>query len=279
MQALDLAIRNFAVAEQLLQLEQLFADAAQHQPSPDYVVKLCAEMAIPPEAALHHLKNPRTLVGIDGSVSVPSCLIAPKGLDFMLRQAVVVSCGALESFVWDILRENALTVIKARGRRADDTLKNITLTLDDYLSLEDYDDPDDRLRQIILNRFARGSLYDLAKVDEIMQILTVKNFWSQMAAKTGILDKEIKSHLTELIQRRNKIAHRADRPDEGTLLNQCDPHGLHPITRAWTSSRVATAKAFAHGAAEVVGEAIHLLEQIIAQQEEQKIAQETLSQP
>ena len=279
MQALDLAIRNFAVAEQLLQLEQLFADAAQHQPSPDYVVKLCAEMAIPPEAALHHLKNPRTLVGIDGSVSVPSCLIAPKGLDFMLRQAVVVSCGALESFVWDILRENALTVIKARGRRADDTLKNITLTLDDYLSLEDYDDPDDRLRQIILNRFARGSLYDLAKVDEIMQILTVKNFWSQMAAKTGILDKEIKSHLTELIQRRNKIAHRADRPDEGTPLNQCDPHGLHPITRAWTSSRVATAKAFAHGAAEVVGEAIHLLEQIIAQQEEQKIAQETLSQP
>jgi len=279
MQALDLAIRNFAVAEQLLQLEQLFADAAQHQPSPDYVVKLCAEMAIPPEAALHHLKNPRTLVGIDGSVSVPSCLIAPKGLDFMLRQAVVVSCGALESFVWDILRENALTVIKARGRRADDTLKNITLTLDDYLSLEDYDDPDDRLRQIILNRFERGSLYDLAKVDEIMQILTVKNFWNQMAVKTGIPDKEIKSHLTELIQRRNKIAHRADRPDEGTPLHQCDPHGLHPITRAWTSSRVATAKAFAHGAAEVVGEAIHLLEQIIAQQEEQKIAQETLSQP
>jgi len=135
------------------------------------------------------------------------------------------------------------------------------------------------LRQIILNRFERGSLYDLAKVDEIMQILTVKNFWNQMAVKTGIPDKEIKSHLTELIQRRNKIAHRADRPDEGTPPHQCDPHGLYPITRAWTSSRVATAKAFAHGAAEVVGEAIHLLEQIIAQQEEQKIAQETLSQP
>jgi hypothetical protein len=278
MQALDLAVRNFAVAEHLLQLEQLFADAAQHQPSPDYVVKLCAEMAIPPGAALHHMKNPRTLVAIDGSVSVPSCLIAPKGLDFMLRQAVVVSCGALESFVWDILRENALTVIKARRRRADDTLKNITLTLDDYLSLEDYDDPDDRLRQIILNRFERGSLYDLAKIDEIMQILTVKNFWNQMAAKTGIADKEIKGHLTELIQRRNKIAHRADRPDEGTPPDQCDPHGLRPISRAWTSSRVATAKAFAQGAAEVVGEAIQVLEQIIAQEEERRLARQTIVQ-
>lgn len=277
MLALDLAIRNFAVAEHLLQLEQLFENAAQHQPSPDYVVKLCAEMAVPPGAALHHLKNSHTLVGIDGSVAVPSCLIATKGLDFLLRQAVVVSCSALESFIWDILRENALTVIKARGRRADDTLKNITLTLDDYLSLEDYDDPDNRLRQIILNRFERGSLYDLAKVDEIMQILTVKNFWNQIVAKTGIADKEIKGHLTELIQRRNKIAHRADRPDEGTPPGDCDPHGLRPISRAWTSSRVSTAKAFAQGAAEVVGEAIQGLEQIIAQQEEQRLARQTIA--
>jgi hypothetical protein len=277
MQALDLAIRNFAVAEHLLQLEQLFADAAQHQPSPDYVVKLCAEMAVPPGAALHHLKNSHTLVGIDGSVAVPSCRSATRGLDFLLRQAVVVSCGALESFIWDILRENALTVIKARGRRADATLRNITLTLDDYLSLEDYDDPDDRLRQIILNRFERGSLYDLAKVDEIMQILTVRNFWNQMAAKTGIADREIKSHLTELIQRRNKIAHRADRPDEGTPADQCDPHGLRPISRAWASSRVATAKAFAQGAAEVVSDAIQGLEQIIAQQEEQRLARQTIA--
>ena len=277
MQALDLAIRNFAVAEHLLQLEQLFADAAQYQPSRDYVVKLCAEMAVPPSAALHHLKNAHTLVGIDGSVVVPSCLIATKGLDFLLRQAVVVSCGALESFIWDILRENALTVIKARGRRADETLKNITLTLDDYLSLEDYDDPDERLRQIILNRFERGSLYDLAKVDEIMQILTVRDFWTQLAAKTEIADKEIKSHLTELIQRRNKIAHRADRPDEGTPADPCDPHGLRLISRAWTSSRVATAKAFAQGAAKVVGDAIHGLEQIIAQQEEQRLAKQTIA--
>lgn len=279
MQALDLAIRNFAVAEHLLHLEQLFADAAQHHPSQDYVVTLCAEMQVPPGAAFHHLKNPRALIDIDGSVTVPSCLTAPKGLDFLLRQAVVVSCGALESFVWDILRENALTVIKAKGRRADATLKNITLTLDDYLSLEAYDDPDDRLRQIILNRFERGSLYDLAKVDEIVQILAVKNFWGEITAKTGIADKEMKDHLSELIQRRNKIAHRADRPDEGTPLDERDPHGLRPISRAWTNSRIATAKAFAQGTAEVVQNAIDGLDQIIGQKEEQRLARETLKRP
>lgn len=276
MQALDLAIRNFAVAEHLLHLEQVFADAAQHHPSQDYVVKLCAEMQVPPGAAFHHLKNPRALIDIDGSVTVPSCLTAPKGLDFLLRQAVVVSCGALESFIWDILRENALIVIKAKGRKSDESLRKITLTLDDYLSLEDYGDPDERLRQIILNRFERGTLYDLEKVDEIMKILNVRDFWKDVAAHTGIEEGEIKRHLTDLISRRNQIAHRADRPDEGTPPEQCDPHGLRPITRAWTSSRVATAKAFVQGAAEGVAKAIAYLDQIIAQREEQQLAKQTL---
>ena len=279
MQALDLAIRNFAVAEHLLHLEQLFADAAQHQPSPEYVVKLCAEMKMPEGAALHHLKNSRALIGIDGSVAVPSCLTATKGLDFLLRQAVVVSCGALESFVWDILRENALTVIKAKGRKADDSLKNITLSLDDYLSLEEYGDPDERLRQIILNRFERGTLYDLEKVDEIMKILNVRDFWKDVAAHTGMADTEIKRHLTDLISRRNQIAHRADRPDEGTPPEEFDPHGLRPITRAWTSSRIATAKAFVQGADEAVGKAVAYLLQILAQRDEQRLAKETLKSP
>jgi hypothetical protein len=277
MNALDLAIRNFAVAEHLLQLEQVFADAVQHHPSRDYVVKLCAEMQVPEEAAFHHLKNPSALINIDGSVTVPSCLTVPKGLDFLLRQAVVVSCGALESFVWDILRENALTVIKAKGRRADDTLKNITLTLDDYLSLEGYGDTDERLRQIILNRFERGALYDLEKVDEIMKILNVRDFWKDVATHTGMEEAEIKKHLTDLITRRNQIAHRADRPDEGTPPEQCDPHGLRPITPAWTISRITTAKTFVQGAAEGVGKAIACLEQILAQREEQRLARETMN--
>jgi len=56
-------------------------------------------------------------------LAIPSCLTTEKGLDFLLRQAVVVACSALESFIWDILRENTLTVIRAKGRKADDSLK------------------------------------------------------------------------------------------------------------------------------------------------------------
>jgi AcrR family transcriptional regulator len=277
MQALDLAIRNFAVAEHLLHLQELFTESASFKPEDAFSLALCEELNLPKGTALHHVKNKRAVLGVLGSVTLPSCLTTNQGLDFLLRQAVVVSCSALESFIWDILRENALTVIRAKGRRADDTLKKITLTLDDYLSLEGYEDPDERLRQIILQRFERGALYDLEKVSEIMAILNVRDFWKEVTSYIGVGEKEVKDRLTDLIQRRNHIAHRADRPDENTSGVASDAHGLRPITHAWVSMRVANAKAFVNAAASSVEKAIETLEQIIAQREEQKLAQQTLA--
>lgn len=279
MQALDLAIRNFAVAEHLLHLQELFAGAAAFQPADGYSLALCAELDLPTGSALQHVKNSRAVLGVQGSVPVPSCLTTTQGLDFLLRQAVVVSCSALESFVWDILRENALTVIKARGRKADDSLKNITLTLDDYLSLENYDDPDDRLMEIILRRFERGTLYDSTKIDEIMKILTVRDFWKDVVDHTGLDAKSIRGQLSDLITRRNDIAHRADRPKDGTPPADCDPHGLRPITHAWVNTRVVNAKSFVQAAAASVGTAVKDLQKVIDQREEQKLAQQTMPKP
>lgn len=278
MQALDLAIRNFAVAEHLLHLQELFAGVAAYQPAQGFSLALCGELALPAGAALHHVKNTRAVLGVQGSMHLPSCLSGGQGLDFLLRQAVVVSCSALESFIWDILRENALTVIKAKGRNADDSLKNITLTLDDYLSLENYTDQDERLKEVILKRFERGTLYDAAKIDEVMKILAVRDFWKEVTAHTGFDAATIRTQLNDLILRRNQIAHRADRPEDGTPPDQCDPHGLRPINFAWTNTRVSTAKAFVQAAATSVEIAVKRLETIIEQKEEQRLAKQTMQQ-
>ncbi len=54
-------------------------------------------------------------------------------MDFLLRQAVLVASSAIESYFWDTLRENTLTVIKAKGREAGASFcEAITLTVDDY---------------------------------------------------------------------------------------------------------------------------------------------------
>jgi hypothetical protein len=276
MLAYELAIQNFAIAEHLLHLHQLFRDLRSFEPKQSLTLAVCEELAVPASTALHHTKNDHLACSIKATIPMPSCLLANDGLDFLLRQSVLVSCTALESYFWDVLRENALTVIRAKGRKTDSSLQNITLTLDDYLSLEGYDDPDDRLRQIILRRFERGTLYDLGKIDEIAGILTVKDLWTPMSKQIGLTPEQLKTQLSSLIKRRNDITHRADRPVENTPKEEVDSHGLRAMTHAWATTHVMTAKSVVTASSEIFKKAIAQLEMILAQKEEQRLAQATL---
>lgn len=276
MRAYDLAIQNFSVAEHLLQLHQLLRELRNYDPGKEFALAVCERLELKPNSALHHAKNNHLLCGINATLPLPSCLLVKEGIDFLLRQAVLVASSAIESYFWDTLRENALTVIKARGRRADSSLRDITLTVDDYLSLEGYSDPDERLQQIILKRYERGTIYDFAKIGEIAKILTVPDFWTESAKLMGPKPSEVQSSLSSLIQRRNQITHRADRPDENTKPEDVDTHGLRAISFSWASTHINIAKSFVIAADTVINKAIALLEKIIAQKAEQELARQTL---
>lgn len=277
MRAYELAQQNFAIAEHLLQLHQLFHDMSPCDPGREFSLAVCDKLALPENAALHHSRNNHLMCSVHSVVPVPSCLTAGGGLDFLLRQSVLVTCSALESFFWDVLRENALIVVKAKGRRADASLKNITLTIDDYLSLEDYEDADERLKEIILKRFERGTLYDDNKINEIAEILTVRSFWKDVSRSMGVEEADLRKRLTNLIQRRNQITHRADRPDEKTAPEDIDAHGLRTMPYGWAHTHVSTAKAFVSASSGIFTTAVSQLQDIIRQKEEQRLAQQTLA--
>lgn len=280
MQARDLATQNFAVAEHLLQLHELFRGLREEQATEPLRLAVCQFMDIPETSSLRQARNEQVLIAARATAPIPPSLLIAEGLDFLLRQAVVVGCTALESFFWDVLRENVLTIVRARKRGADDTLKKLTLTLDDYLSLESFENYDDRLKEIILKNFERGTLYDTSSIDRIARILTVTQFWPQISKKCGLSESEIHKQLSELIRRRNQVAHRADRPDERAdpPENQ-DGLGLRAISFAWAHTRVATAKAVVSAAADLFVKTIGQLEKQLVQEEEQKIARQTLAKP
>jgi len=276
MRAYDLALQNFSVAEHLLQLHQLLRELNSYDPGKEFALAVCERLQLKSGSALHHAKNNHLLCGISGAIPLPSCLLLKEGVDFLLRQAVLVASSAIESYFWDTLRENALTVIKARGRKADSSLRDITLTVDDYLSLEGYSDPDERLRQIILKRFERGTIYDFTKIEEIASILTVRDFWGEVAKGIGLKPSELQPRLNSLISRRNKITHRADRPDDDTKPDEIDSHGLRAMNHAWASTHITAAKSFVMAADTVIKKAVALLDQIIAQRAEQDLARKTI---
>ncbi|SMP42889.1 hypothetical protein SAMN06295888_102122 [Desulfonatronum zhilinae] len=281
MRAYDLAVQNFSVAEHLLDLHQLFRNLRECPSDNQLHLAVCKCLDVPENTVLRHARNDQLVMVAKAASPIPASLLVQDGANFLLRQAVVVACTALESFFWDALRENVLTIVRARKRRTDDSLRKISLSLDDYLSLEGYDDPDVRLQQIILKNFERGTIYDAASIENIAKILTVKNFWAQVSEKTGNPDNDIKRHINEIIQRRNQVAHRADRPDGGSdagigQQETVDGHGLRVINYAWVNPRIATTKSVVSAASDIFAQTLRQLKAQLAQEDEQRLARATM---
>jgi len=275
MEALRLFQQNFDVAQSLIQLYELFNGLKKIDLKEDLRLALCTFWQAPDNTALLPVINDRVILMARAANPIPQTLILNGGLNFLLRQAVVVACTALESFLWDSLRENVITIVKARRTGADESLKNISFTLGDYISLQQYDDPDYRLQQIILGNFKRGTLYNVESIEEITKIMTITKFWDRIEQNTGTPAKDIKRLIGELITRRNQIAHRADRPEGG---GAADAHGLRPITIAWTNHRIQAAKTLVTAGADLIKEAMDRLKSDIVAAEEQKRARDVLKQ-
>ena len=275
MQALTLFNQNFAVAESLLQLYQLFHGMKKTELKEDLRLAICSFWGAPESTAIHPALNDRVMVLARAATPIPESLTMDGGLDFLLRETVVVACTALEAFFWDTLRQNVLTVVRARRSGADESLRNLKFTLGDYISIQRYDNPDFRLKQIILKNFERGTLYDVSSIEEIARTLTIKKFWEEIEKIAGAPAKSLKGLIGDLIHRRNQIAHRADRPDEG---EEADKLGLRMITFAWTNHRVQTAKTLVTASAELIEEAIQRLESEIEVAKEQEEARKLLKQ-
>jgi hypothetical protein len=98
-----------------------------------------------------------------------------------------------------------------------------------------------------------------------------------MADDLGMEGKDIRRNLDELINRRNQISHRADRPDEQAQPPETtDAHGLRQITFAWVNYKVNVAKSVINASANRFEEALKVLENQLQQEQEQRLARDTL---
>ena len=253
MHALTVFQQSFAVAERLLQQFQLAGGLAWSAPSHALLQALPDSWAAGGTGGTQLAVNEQVLILFRPAARIPGSLRVEGGLDFLLRQAIVVTCTALETFLWEVVRGSALTVVRARRRGADDELRNLTLTLEEYVSLDAASDPDSRLREILLARFDRHVLYDVSSIDRVARMLGVKDFWGHIEMMSGTPSTTLRALVGELVARRNLITHRADRAGDG---EPSDGHGLRPITLSWANIRLQATNAVASAAAEIFAAAL-----------------------
>lgn len=250
MRPLTVFQHNFAAAENLIRLYDLLSGPAAHSGATEEVIRAVrASLGISDDEQVFWLSNDRLLLIAREAAHVSDSFFHEHNLASLLRQAVVAACSALDAYFNDKFRDNVMTVLLAKKRYAPKELRNLAMTFDDYLSLESWADPNERLQQILERNLERKTFSSANGITEIAEILGIRDFWDQVAHKCGERPSDLRRRIDEIAARRNDIIHRADRP---TAEQQADGSGLQAISPAWVTLGVQTVKAVVLAAEEVV---------------------------
>lgn len=158
----------------------------------------------------------------------------------LLRQAVVTACTALETYLPMLLRSALPVVIRARGRDfvphdkvVDEQFKNLTFSLRDVVRI--LEDPNPLFIANKIISFVNFSyLSGVRGIHVTGSLLGIKEPWSQIAQRLHRNEDDLKTIVTETVNRRNDIVHRADR-DKKSLDGQPQEIGY-----AWAKQAVDT---------------------------------------
>ena len=175
---------------------------------------------------------------------VPRSTLRQATLCHLLRQAVVASATALETYLPASLRANLPIVIRARGRdfvqAGDQTTReyfsDLQFSLDETLRLLGDENAPDYISNRILGQANFKYLSSRKGIHVVGALLGLAQPWDEIATHLNRDKKELMNTLEETVRRRNDIVHRADRCQE-------DPGGEPQIiTFAWTQQAVDTVK-------------------------------------
>ena len=173
---------------------------------------------------------------------LPRSTLRQATLCHLLRQAVVASCTALETYLPALLRTNLPVMIRARGRdfvpRGDKTVTNyfrdLQFSLDETLRLLDDENAPEYISNKIVGFINFKYLSQDKGVHVVGAMLGLADPWGEIAVQLSRDERELKRTLNDTIKRRNDIVHRADR-------SQSHPGGdAQDITFAWTRHAVDT---------------------------------------
>lgn len=192
---------------------------------------------------------------------VPQSAIRRSALLNLLRQAVVCSCTALETYLPALLTCHLEEVVRYRGRHfipsdqeVASVCKTLTFSLDDAVRL--LNDPDPFFIANRLIGYLKFSyLTGWRGIQFTGLLLTVPRPGLELAARLERDEAELKKIVDNTCLRRNDIVHRADRPDLGVDEAQQD------ISFSWALQAVETIRLVCTCLDELVSERLQKLRQ------------------
>lgn len=224
---------NFRTAETILKVYQLLVSNGNPTIAAELISQVRTLFQTGQEEELVFLLNDLFLGVVREHANMRSTFFRPAQLCLFLRQAVVAACAAMDVYSNDLLQRNLLTVFLAKQRNFSRRhLREIQLSLDDYLSIVQDPDPNSRLEQLLLKHFERKTLSNVEGLTEVLEILGIERPWWRIAQAVGLPENSLRQQIQNVVARRNDIIHRGDRP---AGFPDSDPQS---IDYPWTHSHI-----------------------------------------
>ena len=132
----------------------------------------------------------------------------------LLRQSIVAACAALETYVADKAMEFVGTALSAD--EIPSRMKNISLTIEDWTDIEEkYKRRRWGIRPIIEDHIRHTSSTAPSSIGIVFSTIGVKDCFNKIDGRRGVAKGTTNDELEAITERRNKIAHAADRDGRG----------------------------------------------------------------
>jgi hypothetical protein len=267
---------NLRPAELLLQVYRLLESGENLTRPGNLLDAMRTILGAPADEDLMLIYNEIFLGLVRERAQLPRAALRQATLCHLLRQAVVASCTALETYLPAALQANLPILIRARGRdfvpRDDRILREyfvrLTFSLDETLRLLGDPAAPGYISNKIVGFINFSYLTGDKGVHIVGALLGLTDPWGQIAVHfrrtgdnqiLGRAEEELKKTLNDTIKRRNDIVHRADRCQDDAGGDQ------QSITFAWTQQAVHTVNDICLALDELVAERIEQIQAMISE--------------
>lgn len=134
----------------------------------------------------------------------------------LLRQAVVAACAATETYVGDKVMEKIGPLLRS-PETLSERLKKLPMTLEQCMRIDrEYQREGWGLRLLVVEPFVRENASTApSKIGELMSMLGIKKWAKLLDGDRHVESGRTENGLKQITERRNQIAHEADRVGRG----------------------------------------------------------------
>jgi len=257
---------NMRPAQLLLQVYRLLESSENLLIQGNLLEALRGIVGAPADEDLMLIYNEIFIGLVRERAQMPRSTLRQSTLCHLLRQAVVASCTALETYLPALLRADLPVMIRARGRdfipHGDADIQSyfadLQFTLDETLRLLGDEHAAEYISNRILGLANFKYLSSRKGIAVVGRLLGLNRPWDEIAEHLAREKKDLMNTLDDTVRRRNDIVHRADRCQDDAAGAQ------QPITYAWTQQAVDTVNHICLALDELVAARVAELEAMLA---------------